>query len=192
VWLEAKKATDGWSAVRSQHNDGTASRRRKDFSFRTTRSQLARRRHASQVRALKLESSASSPSATPSSPAINPSSSTPTTPCVILLPTFRFWGIVHKQGVERQCVGQHEVPDIVAADRERIESQWVTIACCHFYGLEMGIHLHVDAFDKKRVITRMRQQFTDTDTPVMVPCTTDPFFSSMVTVSLFNFIKNLK
>ena|SRR5712672_2902441 len=28
--------------------------------------------------------------------------------------------------------------------------------------------------------------------PVIVPCTTDPFFNSIVTVSLFNFIKNLK
>jgi len=28
-------------------------------------------------------------------------------------------------------------------------------------------------------------------TPVIVPCTTDPFFSSIVTVSLFSFIKNL-
>lgn len=27
--------------------------------------------------------------------------------------------------------------------------------------------------------------------PVMVPCTTDPFLSSTVTVSLFSFIKNL-
>ena len=27
--------------------------------------------------------------------------------------------------------------------------------------------------------------------PVIVPCTTDPFFSSIVTDSLFNFIKNL-
>ena len=28
--------------------------------------------------------------------------------------------------------------------------------------------------------------------PVMVPCTTVPFFSSMDTVSLFSFIRNLK
>jgi hypothetical protein len=27
--------------------------------------------------------------------------------------------------------------------------------------------------------------------PVMVPCTTEPFLSSIVTVSLFSFIKNL-
>lgn len=30
------------------------------------------------------------------------------------------------------------------------------------------------------------------DVPVIVPCTTDPFFNSMVTVSLFNFIKKLE
>jgi hypothetical protein len=29
-------------------------------------------------------------------------------------------------------------------------------------------------------------------TPVMVPCTTVPFFNSMVTVSLLSFIKNLE
>ena len=39
--------------------------------------------------------------------------------------------------------------------------------------------------------TFLRYVFILISTPVIVPCTTVPFLSSIVTVSLFNFIKNL-
>jgi len=41
------------------------------------------------------------------------------------------------------------------------------------------------------ILTVFRCVFICMSTPVIVPCTTDPFLSSIVTVSLFNFIKNL-
>jgi len=41
------------------------------------------------------------------------------------------------------------------------------------------------------ILTVLRCVFICMSTPVIVPWTTEPFFSSMVTVSLFSFIKNL-
>jgi hypothetical protein len=42
--------------------------------------------------------------------------------------------------------------------------------------------------EKKKNKTKWKEAVS---APVIVPCTTDPFLSSTVTVSLFNFIKNL-
>uniref|UniRef100_A0A224Y021 Uncharacterized protein n=1 Tax=Panstrongylus lignarius TaxID=156445 RepID=A0A224Y021_9HEMI len=41
------------------------------------------------------------------------------------------------------------------------------------------------------IFTAFRWVFIATSTPVIVPCTCVPFFSSIVTVSWLNFIKNL-
>lgn len=41
------------------------------------------------------------------------------------------------------------------------------------------------------ILTDLRWVFMATSTPVIVPCTVAPFFSSTVTVSWLSFIKNL-
>jgi len=54
----------------------------------------------------------------------------------------------------------------------------------------MRIHLHVDSYSICQLLIGLKGICTS-DQPVIVPWTIDPFFSSIVTVSLFNFIKNL-
>lgn len=55
---------------------------------------------------------------------------------------------------------------------------------------EVPVGLGEDRF--KVILTDLRWVFIETSIPEMVPCTTVPFFNSIVTVSLLNFIKNLQ
>jgi hypothetical protein len=59
---------------------------------------------------------------------------------------------------------------------------WILSTQRHFNGFEMSVHCQVDTYKgvKKR---------KDHCLPTMVPDTIVPFFSSIVTVSLLNFIK---
>lgn len=56
--------------------------------------------------------------------------------------------VVDEQRVERQRVGQDEVADVVAADRDRVEVRAGRVrgrvAERHLDGLEVGVHLGVD------------------------------------------------
>ena len=87
----------------------------------------------------------SSPEASPVSPSVSPSTTTAAA-SVVLLPVFRFGGIVHKESIKREGVGKHEVADVVSTDGEGIEGSGLAVAGSHFNGLEMGVHLHIHAY----------------------------------------------
>lgn len=53
-------------------------------------------------------------------------------------------------------------------------------------GLEMGVHLRVDGYG-----VSLQTRDLNSNAQVIVPWTIDPFLSSIVTVSLLSFIKNL-
>jgi hypothetical protein len=130
---------------------------------------------------------ASSTTATATTSTTTTSASSSATPTTFLL-LLRFWlgCIVYQQGVEREGFGQYEVANIVAPDRECVKRCRIPVACRHLDCFEVRIHLHIDTYGSERVAqARIRL------VPVIVPCTTEPFLSSIVTVSLFSFIKNL-
>ena len=85
-------------------------------------------------------SSASSPSSiTRPAPAAAPASH------ILFLPPLRFWSIVNEQGIKWQRIRQHEIPDIVSTDRQAVQWCWFAVSRRHFHGLEMRVHLHVNA-----------------------------------------------
>lgn len=143
---------------------------------------------------MRLESS---PPPTASAPSPSPLYYCSSSPCstapptsVLLFPSFWFRCIVDKQRVQGKCVGEDEIANVVSTDGERVEGHRIAVTCRHFNGFEMRIHLHVDAY--RRGVSVARTDLAKTiNVPVMVPLTTDPFLSSMETVSLFSFIKNL-
>jgi hypothetical protein len=100
---------------------------------------------------------------------------------------FGLGSVVDEEGVQWESVWEDEVADVVSADGEAVEAGWVSVAHCHFDGFEECVHLHVDACTSVRSGEWNKKE----NEPVIVPWTTAPFLSSMVTVSLFNFIKNL-
>ena len=87
-----------------------------------------------------------SASSTPSSAIASSSGTTSraTSSVVLFAPALWFGGIIDEKGVEGQRVGEHEIADVVAANRERIERLRLAVSGVHLHSLEMRVHLHVD------------------------------------------------
>lgn len=66
----------------------------------------------------------------------------------------------------------------------RLRAVIFTVFRCVFICMSTPSSLHIMSNEAGTSVEK--------NVPVIVPCTTDPFLSSTVTVSLFNFIKNLE
>lgn len=145
----------------------------------------------------------------PSSTPTTPTSSTPSssTSCCSGSCTRRVLvlTVIYKQCVQVQRIWQKDAPNIVAADTNGLEGNWITTLDYHLHFLHVHIHLHINACRSETVAkNRAKKQMGDCkpvapqrevtrgNSPPTVPCTVVPFFNSTVTVSLDNFIKNLR
>ena len=105
------------------------------------------------------------------------SASTTSTNFVFLL---GFWlgCIIYQQGIGREGFGQYEVANIVAPDREGVKS--IPVACRHLDFLRcVFICISTPA---GAVSALCAGKMEKARIPVIVPCTTEPFLSSIVPV----------
>lgn len=86
--------------------------------------------------------------------------------------------LLDQEGVQLEGLGQDDVADGAAADGELVELDGVLVC------VGGGVPLMV-------ILTFCRKVFILMSTPLMEPTTIVPFFSSIVTVSFFSFIRNL-
>lgn len=110
---------------------------------------------------------------------------------ILLLP--RLGRVVDQERIEGQRVGKDVVANVVAPDTETVERLRLAVPDSHLDRFEVRVHRHVDAC-LRRQLSRTKGEGSvmggqeGADVPVMVPCTTVPFLSSTVTVSLLSFI----
>jgi hypothetical protein len=79
-----------------------------------------------------------------------------------------FRGIVDQEGIERERVGQDKVPDVVAADRERVERLRFAPANRHLDFFQVRIHRRVDTCEERAHTRTTRTTTTTTMTVVVV------------------------
>jgi len=137
---------------------------------------------------------ASTTTTTTTTAAVSTATASPTTR-IVLFAVLWLGSVIHKECIEWERVGENKVSDIVAANRQGIERNGVAIPRCHLDRFQVCVHLHIDTYNVVQDRAGEwweRQRERTRSAPVIVPCTIDPFLSSIVTVSLFNFIKNLR
>ena len=91
-------------------------------------------------------SSSSSPPATINTPPAAPPTTSSSTGGIVLFARLGFWCIVHQKGIQRQSIGQDEVPNIISSNGKSVQWLWFAVPSREFYGLEMRIHLHVNTY----------------------------------------------
>lgn len=69
---------------------------------------------------------------------------TATAVCLLARLVLGLWGVINKQGIERQAVGKNVVADCRAANVDGIKRNGVTALRCHLDGAERGVHLRGD------------------------------------------------
>lgn len=86
-------------------------------------------------------------------------------------------GIIDEEGLQGKTFGEEEVADGVAPDGEMVECDGFLAFDGLLHCLQMRVHGHIHAYGLGEKV------------PVTVPTTIVPFFNSIVTVSLFSFIR---
>lgn len=83
--------------------------------------------------------------ATATAPAVTaaPTAASPATR-IVLFAVLWLGRIVHKERIEWERVGEHKIPDIVAANRQGVERNGVAIPRRHLDRFQVCVHLHID------------------------------------------------
>ena len=160
-------------------------------------------------------SSSTTPIAATSSSTTTTSSRTPSTCRFLLFLRLWLWRVVDEQRIQRQGIGEDKVstnqygqyhpflnaerahrmlfPRIESESRDcgsRLRAVRRTVFRCVFICMSTPVVVTRVTLNQS-VSPKRKNQIGFQTVPVMVPCTTEPFLSSIVTVSLFNFIRNL-